>query len=176
VTRADSDADNLSPSGQRDVFDRLIKDHRTVQGLFDQIQMQMEDDPEVARGLFAEVRLQLLAHAHAEDQVVYAAFEEIDELSDFVHEGREEHALVEKLIDELASMLHVDDTWQAKIKVLAEMVAHHVEEEEQDAFPKARRAFGDEAARELGEQFRRAKTDEIDDEPSQGIEQPQSSH
>jgi len=180
VTRAEGQPDSPARDGrkqrdgaaQRDVFELLIRDHRTIQGLFDQIQNQMDDDPEVARGLFAEVRLQVLAHAHAENAIVYSVFEEIDELTTFVHEGREEHALVERLIDELARMFHVDDAWEAKIKVLSEMVEHHVEEEEKEAFPKARRALGDDGARELGERFARARATEIDDGPSQGIESP----
>ena len=167
MIRADSDAD--SPS-KRDVFDRLVKDHRIVRDLFEQIRGVVDDEPEVARGLFLELRLQLLAHAHAENVVVYSAFEEIDELIEFVHEGREEHALAERLLDELAGMLHVDDTWEAKMQVLSELVAQHVEEEENEAFPRARRAMSEEAAHELGDAFRRARSSEIEDEPSEGVE------
>ena len=166
MTRADSDADHPT----RDVFDRLVKDHRTVRGLFDQIRTLIDDEPEVARGLFLELRLQLLAHAHAENVVVYSAFEEIDDLIEFVHDGREEHALVERMLDELAGMLHVDDNWESKMAVLSDLVARHVEEEEQEAFPRARRALSEDASRALGEAFRRARSSEIEDEPSEGVE------
>jgi len=149
------------PVRDDDIFEVLEQDHATIRALLDQILLEMDDEPEVARGLFAECRRELLAHAHAEGSIVYAVFEEIEALSGFVGEGREEHALVEKLIDELMWMSHVDDEWQAKLTVLSELVEHHVAQEEKDAFPKARRALSPALAADLATRFVQARRREL---------------
>ena len=51
-----------------------------------------------------------------------------------------------------------DDLYDAKVKVLSEQIEHHVEEEEKEMFPKAKKAKLDMA--ELGEAIQ-ARKDEI---------------
>src|SRR5688500_17079476 len=52
-------------------------------------------------------------------------------------EALEEHHAAELLIKELRKMGPKDERYRAKFKVLAEMVKHHIEEEESQILPQA---------------------------------------
>jgi len=64
-----------------------------------------------------------------------------------VLEGYEEHAVVKQLLSELDELSKDDETWGAKLKVLQENVEHHVEEEEGEMFPSARKVLSAERGR-----------------------------
>jgi hemerythrin-like domain-containing protein len=53
-----------------------------------------------------------------------------------------------------------DETWTAKFAVMKENLEHHIEEEETDMFPKARKVFDQEELDELGERMA-ARRDEL---------------
>jgi hemerythrin superfamily protein len=57
-----------------------------------------------------------------------------------VDEGVEEHHVAKQLIAEIQSLGPADDAWTAKMAVLIENVEHHAKEEEDELFPKVRRA------------------------------------
>jgi len=63
------------------------------------------------------------------------------------------------MLSELAGMDPADERFTAKVTVLIENVRHHVEEEEQDWFPKVREAIGRKVLQELGQQMEAAKKD-----------------
>jgi hypothetical protein len=120
------------------IFEVLMTEHRDVEALFDQIEAVCEDDPEAARDLFTVLEGSLLAHAKTEDAVAYGRFEQIRELEEKIREAREEHAVVERLLGELAVTPPDGEEWLAKLKVLQENVMHHVKEEEHEVFPVAK--------------------------------------
>lgn len=134
------------------IFDALSRQHREVESLFAQIIALYEDgELEDVEPLFELLREKLLSHAEAEDTVVY------ERLSGPLHEeigkAREEHGIVEILIDELTAIDVDDDAWKARIEVLQEMVQHHVIEEEQTLFPSARDELTAAESQALAERF-----------------------
>ncbi|HZX26998.1 MAG TPA: hypothetical protein VFF16_08025, partial [Telluria sp.] len=60
-----------------------------------------------------------------------------------------------ELIAQIQDMDAEDDLFDAKVKVLSEQIQHHVQEEEQELFPKLRQADLDLEA--LGEQIQQRK-------------------
>lgn len=71
-------------------------------------------------------------------------------LEDDVLESYEEHHVADVLCTELAVMNADDERFDAKTTVLIENVTHHVEEEEQDWFPKVREGLGRTQLQEIG--------------------------
>ena len=57
----------------------------------------------------------------------------------------------------LASAPKDDEQWTAKFTVLKENVEHHVEEEEEEMFQKARKVLSEDEIDELGERLQQAK-------------------
>jgi hypothetical protein len=74
----------------------------------------------------------------------------LPDLEDDILESYEEHHVADVLILELASMTPEDERFDAKTTVLIESVSHHIEEEEQDWFPKVRDGLSRSRLQELG--------------------------
>jgi hypothetical protein len=133
-----------------DAFSLLKADHRKVAGLFERL--------ESARGqaklrVFEQIKMELDLHTHIEEKIFYPALEKPSETHDITLEAYEEHAVVKNLLKELSRAKTANDEWEAQAKVLKENVEHHVEEEENELFPKAEKALGEEKIEALGERM-----------------------
>ena len=137
-----------------DAFELLKADHRKVEELFSQL--------ESASGkqklqVFQQIKSELELHTHIEEKIFYPALEDPEETHDLTLEAYEEHAVVKNLLKELDKAKTATDQWEAQAKVLQENVEHHVEEEENELFPKAESALGEEEIEALGEQMETEK-------------------
>lgn len=99
----------------------------------------------------------LKKHSVAEEKTVYESLSEMDELRTLILEGEAEHGMAkfkyETLIPRLSRMKVLDDVTAAEIKVLAELVEHHIDEEETELFPKMRYNLDQGILNEIGFQF-----------------------
>ena len=113
-------------------IEMLREDHRKVQELF----QQFEQADEGARKQIAEQTIQELeVHAALEEEIFYpAAREEVDK-EQTIDQALEEHHVAKLLLAELKKMSLGAERYNAKYKVLAESVKHHIEEEESEMFP-----------------------------------------
>jgi hemerythrin superfamily protein len=116
------------------VIDMLKEDHEKVNKLFEDFESaEGREQAEIA----ATALVELEVHADIEEKLIYPAIrEQIDE-NEMMNEAVEEHHLVHVLIRELKKLKPKDEVFQAKFKVLGELVKHHIEEEENEMFPKA---------------------------------------
>jgi hemerythrin-like domain-containing protein len=108
----------------------LKQDHNDVRQVFRDFQRAGEDT--TRKGRHPEVRTLL------------------PDLETDVLESDEEHHVAEVVIAELVAMQPSDERFDAKTTVLIESVTHHIEEEEQDWFPKVRAGLGRKQLQELG--------------------------
>lgn len=112
----------------------LREDHRKVQELFEQFESaDNRSRPRIVEQALTELEI----HAKLEEGLIYPAIREIVEEEDMMDEALEEHHAAELLIKELRKMGPKDERYRAKFKVLAEMVKHHIEEEESQMLPQA---------------------------------------
>ncbi|MET0361214.1 MAG: hemerythrin domain-containing protein [Sphingobium sp.] len=132
-----------------DAIKLLKDDHKEVKGWFKQYE-DLEDEAE-KQALAGKICLALTVHTQIEEEIFYpAARAEIDD-DDLLDEAEVEHASAKQLIAEIQAMTAGEPLYDAKVKVLGEYVAHHVEEEESEMFPEARDSDLDLKA--LGEQM-----------------------
>lgn len=137
-----------------DAFSLLKADHENVAELFQRL--------ESASGkqkleIFSQIRTELELHTHIEEKIFYPALEKPSQTKDLTLEAYEEHKQVKTLLRELGRSRSPNEEWEAKAKVLQENVEHHVEEEENELFPKANQALGEERIEELGEELQAEK-------------------
>lgn len=119
-----------------DAIKLLKDDHREVNGWFKDYE-KLEDDGE-KQALADKICLALTVHAQIEEEIFYpAARGEIDD-DDLLDEAEVEHASAKQLIAEIQGMKVGDRLFDAKLTVLGEYIAHHVEEEESEMFPESR--------------------------------------
>jgi len=77
----------------------------------------------------------LKVHAQIEEEIFYPQARQATKDNDLIDEAAVEHATVKHLIGEIEGMEVGEELYDAKIRVLGEMVKHHIKEEEEELFP-----------------------------------------
>jgi hemerythrin superfamily protein len=129
-----------------DAIKMLKDDHKKVKALFRDYEAA-GDSAYKANGRIAnEVFSELEVHTMLEEEIFYPAVKKRadEEGQDLIDEGIEEHHVVKILIEELKELTPDDDAFDAKFKVLTENVEHHIEEEEGEMLPDAKKKLGEE--------------------------------
>ena len=130
----------MAKTDQIDAVALLKADHRKVEDLFEQFEKVRSKDRKEA--LAHEICTELKVHAMIEEKVFYPACRgEIEE--DLIDEAIVEHDGAKVLINEIEAGGPDEEFYDAKVKVLSEMIEHHVKEEEQRVegmFSQARKA------------------------------------
>jgi hemerythrin superfamily protein len=141
----------------QDAIALLKADHRQVETWFEQFESTRSDDKK--KVLAQQVCQALTVHTQIEEEIFYPAFLEATEEEDIHHEAEVEHEGAKRLIAEIEASGPQDDYYDAKMKVLSEMIKHHVNEEEKrdGMFAKARGSDMDLKA--LGEQLAARKSE-----------------
>ncbi|OLE21100.1 MAG: hemerythrin [Actinobacteria bacterium 13_1_20CM_3_71_11] len=134
-----------------DAIVMLKEDHKQVRKLFKEFQQAGEGATEKKGRLVDQILEALTVHTYLENEVMYPEVRKLlPDLEDDVLESYEEHHVADVLCFELASMSPDDERFEAKTMVLIESVTHHIEEEEQEWFPKVREGLGRKQLQELG--------------------------
>jgi hemerythrin-like domain-containing protein len=141
-----------------DAIKLLTNDHDEMKKLLNQLEETTERGIKIRTELFAKVRRELEIHETIEEEIFYPALKEHPKAKDIVLEGIEEHHVVDGIVAELEVVPVEDETWGAKLTVMKENVEHHMEEEEGDMFPKARKVFDDDELEDLGTRMQERKT------------------
>ena len=115
-------------------IDLLEQDHREVEEWFDEYDELKKDNDRKAE-LAQKICLALKVHAQIEEEIFYPQAREATKDNDLIDEAVVEHATVKNLIAEIESMEVGEDLYDAKIRVLGEMVKQHIKEEEEELFP-----------------------------------------
>jgi hemerythrin superfamily protein len=141
-----------------DAITLLKDDHRTVEELFKRFERAGDAAHAEKRELVGRIVEALSKHAAIEEQLFYPVTREtVPEVRDLALESLEEHHVVKWVLSELDGMDPAAERYDAKVTVLIETVRHHVEEEENDYFPKVRDELGATALENLGEALQNAK-------------------
>jgi len=143
-------------TGRRDptAITLLKKDHREVEGWFDEYEQLEKDDEKLE--LFNKIALALKVHTTIEEEIFYPE-ERGDVEEDMLDEAYVEHDGAKKLIAEIEGMRPGDEFYDAKVKVLGEYIKHHVKEEEQPGGIFAQAKKGDEDLDAMGERLKARK-------------------
>src|SRR5690606_13494987 len=133
-----------------DAITLLKEDHQRVEKLFKRFENAGDRAYVEKRQIVDRIIEELSVHAAIEEQLFYPVTREtVEEVHDVALESLEEHHVVKVLLAELQHMAPDHERFDAKVSVLMENVRHHVEEEEDDYFPKVRSALGRNALGEL---------------------------
>ena len=138
---------------------RLLKDdHKVVERLFKDFEKAGDEAYTEKRATVDRIIEELSKHAAIEEQLFYPVVRAtVPEAQDITLESLEEHHIVKWVLSELDGMDPRAERFDAKVTVLIENVRHHVEEEEQELFPKVRDELGRNALNDLGDAMATAK-------------------
>ncbi len=147
ATRSKSSSESKSKStskGGQDAIALLTEDHKKVQAMFKAFEKLKEDEAsEEEKGEIVQQTCQeLTVHAEIEEEIFYPAARAAldDEGDDLLDEAEVEHATAKDLVEQLEVMEPGDELYDAKFTVLGEYINHHIKEEQDELFPKVRKA------------------------------------
>jgi hemerythrin superfamily protein len=146
-------------AGKRGIFVELEEQHTEVSMLMKQA--QKSDDEKTRRDLFSKIRVELLAHAKAEERVFYPVLQANQKTDQDAQRSLQEHQQIEQLINQLDSTPIASQSWKNTLNHLIETVKNHVDFEEKTVFPKAQQFIDDDEARELEPRFEEARQQEM---------------
>jgi len=146
-----------SAPAAKDAISMLIEDHKKVKKMFMDFEKLMKSEGKEAEkgSLVAKICEELTIHTQIEEELFYPAVRAAINDDDLMDEADVEHAGAKDLIAQLEDMEPGDDHYDAKVTVLGENIDHHVMEEQDEMFPKAKKAKLDLAA--LGAQMLKRK-------------------
>ena len=138
----------------KDAIVLLKEDHNEMRKLFAQFKKAGEN-AEAAKNRFAKAIIEsLTVHTYLENECMYPEVRTLlPEVEDDVLESYEEHHVADLLVLELFAMNASHERFVPKMTVLIENVEHHMEEEEQDWFPKVRAGLSRKKLGELGDRM-----------------------
>jgi len=134
-----------------DAIALLKADHRQVEQWFEQFEKTRDDDRKLE--LATKICAALTVHTTIEEEIFYPAFLAATEDKDMHHEAEIEHDGAKNLITQIEASSPDDDYYDSKVKVLSEMIKHHVKEEEQPGGMFAEARDSDMDLEALGEQM-----------------------
>jgi hemerythrin superfamily protein len=129
-------------TARQDATQILTADHKKVSKIFAEFEKVKDADSARKQALVKMACDELTVHAQVEEEIfypaLYEAFKEKDDA--LVDEAEVEHGSIKRLIATLQSSDADDRLYDANVTVLSEYVKHHVKEEQDEIFPKARKA------------------------------------
>jgi hemerythrin superfamily protein len=129
-----------SPIGQS--IELLTDQHRQAAKLFREAE-RAKDDPQKLQQIVEQSCALLSQHQKIEEQYFYPVLRENMKDTEMVAEARVEHDTQKQLVGQLQDGDAGEERYAATFKVLTEYVKHHVKEEENEMFPRARRVRAD---------------------------------
>lgn len=138
----------------------LKDDHKTVDDLFKRYEEAGDGAAEEKRTIRDRVVKELSIHAHIEEVVFYPATKEArGETEELVAEALQEHAEAKQALQQLSALEPDDPQFDQLMTQLIQDVRHHVEEEENEMFPKVNEAMSSQDLSDLGDRLQEAKKD-----------------
>ena len=123
------------------ITDKLHQDHEKVEQLFRKLKDTTDGAEKTRLELCQKLKHELLAHAEFEEAVFYPTVRERNGVGQQIQEGIEEHNEVKRMLEEIEALEPTSSEFMDKIEELEQAVRHHVDEEESEIFPVAKKVI-----------------------------------
>lgn len=137
------------------IYNAIKKDHDIQRELCDKLK-KTSGASEERKNLWEDLKKELQVHAVAEERYFYSPLIETDEMQEDARHGMAEHHEMDELIEELDTTDMSSPHWIATAEKLFEKVEHHLDDEEEDFFPKAKDVYSTTEADNLATEYERS--------------------
>ncbi|KAA0943459.1 MULTISPECIES: hemerythrin domain-containing protein [unclassified Pseudomonas] len=137
-------------------IDLLKTDHEKVKVILTQLSESTDRAVKKRTDLLDKLEMEISIHTQLEEQILYPAFKEAGgkEQDEMYYEAKEEHRTVDSLVlPDLKVTDPASPEFAGRLKVVKELLEHHIKEEETEMFPQAKKLLGKAKLDELGEQM-----------------------
>ncbi len=142
------------------IFERLKEDHDAHRQLFDKM-ADAKDDHDRLEKLFDQLKVEVTAHAAAEEETLYATMLARPDLREDAQHSVAEHKEIDDYLEDLDELEFNGEDWRQTFDQLKKRYLHHIEEEEEEMFPGAAEKLTAEEENRLAEIFARRKPAEL---------------
>ena len=139
-------------AGYRGIFRTLKREHGEVSVLM--MRIATERDGAARAALFPVIVRELLGHARAEDAEFYSVLADHESTRGMVVQLEADHERIEMLVAELSAMPMKSAGWLVRFRELQRAVQEHVDQEENQVFPRARHILSPELAEEIDHRYK----------------------
>ncbi|MEN2393760.1 hemerythrin domain-containing protein [Pseudomonas halotolerans] len=141
-------------------IDLLKADHERVKAILAQLSESTSRGIKKRTDLLAKLEMEISIHTRLEEEILYPAYKQAGgkEQAEMYYEAKEEHRTVDSLV--LPDLKNTDPStpeFAGRVKVVKELLEHHIEEEETEMFPQAKKLLGKATLESLGEQMEAMK-------------------
>ena len=135
------------------LFDMLKQDHKEVTGMLEQA-IESKDPSQ-----FPKVKKMLEVHMEGEEKFFYPILRNKDK--EGMLEAYEEHSVGKRLLSEIEGTQRGNERCIPRIKVLKDVLDHHIEEEESEIFDEAREVLNDQQEQKIVQQIEELKSQKM---------------
>ena len=146
---------------QHDIYADLKRDHDKQRDMLKQL-AELKGDGGKRKALFETFRLEVAAHAAAEEESLYATMLGNPDLRDEARHSVAEHKEVDDLIGEMMELDFASDEWESKFFHMRHRYEHHIDEEEEEMFPAADAKLDEATEAKLAEVYEERKPKELE--------------
>lgn len=134
------------------IFEVLRADHDVQRGLIDQL-LETEGASASRDRLFEHIRIELAAHAAAEERCFYAPLMHHDLTIEKARHSVAEHQELDEFLQTLKTTETSSPAWLSTAKKLQHRLLHHLKEEEREVFQLAGKVLSDEQKESLRKNY-----------------------
>ncbi|MGZ7116620.1 MAG: hemerythrin domain-containing protein [Methanobacterium sp.] len=134
----------------RDMYDLLVSDHNMVKGMINET-LQKRDPSK-----FRDIKINLEIHMMGEERFFYPRLREKDK--EAMDKSYQEHHVGKLVLHELKNLDKDDEHWMPKMKVLNDILNHHIDEEENQIFPESKKLLSAEQQDKIFNRLKQAKS------------------
>ncbi len=138
-----------------DGIEALEKDHDRIRSLFSELEGTA--DPQELQDSFEKLGNILTIHAEAEERVLYPEARNCEGTTELIDKGHQEHDKGDQMVLSIKSVSPNESEFQEKVRELQEFMLNHLDEEENELFPKVRQCMSDRKLENLGTQLQETK-------------------
>ncbi|WP_407495182.1 hemerythrin domain-containing protein [Pseudooceanicola sp. MF1-13] len=142
------------------IYDAIKQDHARHRELLDRI-AETEGDSKDRREAWEEFYRDVKSHSAAEEETFYSKLIQQTWGQDAARHSVHEHAEMDEILEELREMDMSSPGWLTRFKTLKHDYEHHMEEEENEVFNRAKEVIGEEENDAYGEKFQTRKSKEL---------------
>lgn len=142
------------------IFHRLKQDHDAHRQLLGKMS-DAKGEPDRLEKLFAQFKVEVTAHAAAEEETLYATMLARPDLREDAQHSVSEHKEIDDYLEEMTGTEFNGEAWRRIFARMKERYLHHIEEEEDEMFPDAARELTDAEEERLAALFARRKPAEL---------------
>ena len=137
------------------IYDELRASHAKQRRLCSSMVRTLARNPAKREALFRDLRVELAAHAAAEERYLYVPILMYDAGLNSARHALAEHHEMDELVEDLQALDSAGEAWGIKASGLVHKVRHHLKEEETKFFQVSGKLLSPAQKVRLAEQYRK---------------------